>query len=237
VTRLRVDIWSDIACPWCYVGKRRFESALSRFPHAVETEVVWRAFELDPSAPRESDGTISYSERLARKYHSPPEEATAMIARMTDIARADGLPFDFARIRPGNTFDAHRLLHFAYENGRQDQVKERLLRAYLCEGESIGDRDVLVRLAAEAGLAGGDVRAALLGDAYVREVRADESEAAELGISGVPFFVLGGRYAVSGAQPADVLLAALDQAWTDLATPAAVLTDGPACGPDGCQSQ
>ena len=237
VRRLRVDIWSDIACPWCYIGKRRFESALSRFPHAVETEVVWRAFELDPSAPRESDGTISYSERLARKYHSPPEEATAMIARMTDIARADGLPFDFARIRPGNTFDAHRLLHFAYENGRQDQVKERLLRAYLCEGESIGDRDVLVRLAAEAGLAGGDVRAALLGDAYVREVRADESEAAELGISGVPFFVLGGRYAVSGAQPADVLLAALDQAWTDLATPAAVLTDGPACGPDGCQSQ
>jgi predicted DsbA family dithiol-disulfide isomerase len=234
VKKLRIDIWSDIACPWCYVGKRRFEAALARFPERDSVEIVWRAFELDPSAPRVLDKTISYAERLARKYGTSTVEAQAMIDRMTDVARADGLDFHFERIQPGNTFDAHRILHLAAERGKQDAVKERFLRGYLSEGEPIGEPETLVRLAAEMGLDEEEVRATLASDVYAREVRADEDEARKNGISGVPFFVLGGRYAVSGAQPAELLLRALGQAWSDLHAKPVAFEEGAACGPEGC---
>ncbi len=157
-----------------------------------------------------------------------------MIDRMVDVARADGIDIHFEKIRPGNTFDAHRVVHLAGERGKQDAVKERFLRAYLCEGEPIGDPETLVRLAAETGMDDEEVRATLASDAHAREVRADEQEARELGISGVPFFVLGGRYAVSGAQPADLFLRALDQAWTELASKPVPFEEGAACGPEGC---
>jgi predicted DsbA family dithiol-disulfide isomerase len=235
-TNLRVDVWSDIACPWCYVGKRRLEAALAAFPHADEVEVVWRAFELDPSAPRERDTSQSYAARLATKYRSSVADAEGMIARMTDVAREDGLDFRFDRIRPGNTFDAHRVLHLASERGRQDAVKERFLRAYMTDGEPIGDPETLVRLASDAGLDPDEVRAALASDAYAREVRGEESDASELGIQGVPFFVIGGKYAVSGAQPAEILRRALELAWRELAAEKApvVFAQGAACGPEGC---
>jgi predicted DsbA family dithiol-disulfide isomerase len=235
--KLHIDVWSDIACPWCYVGKRRLEAALARFTtngSAPAVEVVWRAFELDPSAPRERPTDVSYAERLARKYGCSVEEAGAMIARMTDVARDDGLDFHFERIRPGNTFDAHRVLHLAHERGVQDAVKERYLRAYMTEGEPIGDPETLVRLAAEAGLDADEVRAALASDAYEADVRADEDEARELGINGVPFFVIGGRYAVSGAQPAELLHRALVQASKELVALPEVLAEGAVCGPEGC---
>lgn len=235
--KLRVDIWSDIACPWCYVGKRRFERALERFAHRANVEVLWRSFELDPSAPRELDASIPYAERLAKKYGSSRDEAEAMIRRMIEVAANDGLDFRFDRIRPGNTFDAHRVLHFAHEQGKQDAVKERFLRGYLGEGASIGDPETLVRLAEEAGLDPEQVRAVLASDAHSDDVRADERQAAELGIRGVPFFVLGARYAVSGAQPADVLLGALTQAYGELvsARPLVLGDEGEAaCGPEGC---
>lgn len=227
--RLRVDVWSDIACPWCYVGKRRLEAALAGLPHAGHVEVVWRAFELDPAAPRERDRGTSYAERLAQKYGTSIGEARAMITRMTNVAAAEGLAFDFERIWPGNTFDAHRLLHFAAVRGVQDAVKERFLRGYLTEGEPIGDPDVLVRLASEGGLDGADVRAILEGDAYSQEVRADEATAQTRDIRGVPFFWIGGAHGVSGAQPASVLLQILTQAWNELAQ-----TEAGASGPDGC---
>ena len=217
---LRIDVWSDIACPWCFVGKRRLEAAIARLarePDAPAVEVVWRAFELDPSAPRERPTDVGYAERLAEKYGSSVKEADGMIARMTEVARADGLEFRFDRIRPGNTFDAHRVLHLAAGRGVQDAVKERFLRAYMTEGEPIGDPDALARLAAEAGLDAEEVRAVLASDAYAAEVRADENDARTLGINGVPFFVLGEKYAVSGAQPADLLFRALTQAATELA--------------------
>jgi predicted DsbA family dithiol-disulfide isomerase len=233
MTKLRIDIWSDIACPWCYVGKRRLEAALARFPERGSVEVVWRAFELDPSAPRLLDKTVSYAERLARKYGTSTAQAQGMIDRMTNIAREDGLDFHFERIRPGHTFDAHRILHFAAERGKQDAVKERFLRGYLSEGEPIGEPETLVRLAAEAGLDEEQVRGTLMSNAHAREVRADENEAHENGISGVPFFLLGGRYAVSGAQPVDLLLRALGRAWSEQATPVA-FEEGAACGPEGC---
>jgi predicted DsbA family dithiol-disulfide isomerase len=233
--KLRVDVWSDIACPWCYVGKRRLEAALARFSHAAEVEVVWRAFELDPSAPRERPTEGSYAERLAKKYGSSVREAEGMITRMTDVAREDGLDFRFDKIRPGNTFDAHRLLHLAGERGIQDAVKERFLLAYMTEGAPIGDPETLARLASEAGLDPDEVRATLGTDAYAREVRAEESDAAELGIHGVPFFVFGGKYAVSGAQPTEVVLGALEKAWQEVVgTKPAIFAEGAVCGPDGC---
>ncbi|WP_437640606.1 DsbA family oxidoreductase [Sorangium sp. So ce854] len=224
-----------IACPWCYVGKRRLESALARFPQRDAVKVVWRAFELDPSAPRVRSTEASYAERLARKYGSSVARAEEMIRTMTEVAAADGLAFRFDRVRPGNTFDAHRVLHLASERGVQDAVKERFLRGYMTEGEPIGEPEALVRLAADAGLDPDEVAGVLASDAHAREVRADEEEARSLGITGVPFFVLGGRYAVSGAQPADVLLGALTRAWAEAAAaPSAELGEGAACGPDGC---
>ncbi|WP_437678900.1 DsbA family oxidoreductase [Sorangium sp. So ce131] len=233
--KLRVDVWSDIACPWCYVGKRRLEAALARFPHRDSVEVVWRAFELDPSAKRVLDADVSYAERLARKYGAPLAKAEAMIRNMTDVGAADGLSLRFDKVRPGNTFDAHRVLHLAAERGVQGAVKERLLRAYMTEGEAIGEPEVLVRLAGEAGLDPAEVRAALAGDVYTREVRADEAEARALGVTGVPFFVFAGRYGVSGAQPAEPLLRVLQQAWDEAADePGEALAEGAACGPEGC---
>jgi len=231
---LVVNIWSDIACPWCYVGKRRLEAALELFPHRDSVEIVWRAFELDPSAPRVQDSSVSYVQRLANKYRKTAGEAQQMIDRMANVAKGDGLDFHFERAKPGNTFDAHRVSHFAREHGKQSAVYERLLHAYMSEGESIGDRDVLARLAADVGLDEAEVRAQLESTAHADAVRADEAEARELGIQGVPFFVLGGRYAVSGAQSAEHLLAALNQAWSDLAAKPVTFAEGDACGPDGC---
>jgi len=157
-----------------------------------------------------------------------------MIRRMVDVARGEGLAFDFDRIRPGNTFDAHRLLRLAAERGLQDSVKERLLRGYLEQGVPIGDRDSLERLAVEAGLDADEARSSLDGDAHADEVRADEAEARSLGIRGVPFFVFDGRYAVSGAQPAEVLLRALELASRDRPVSAAPFAEGAVCGPEGC---
>lgn len=235
VAKLRIDIWSDIACPWCYVGKRRLEQALAKFPHRAEVEIVWRAFELDPSAPRVRDTSQSYAERLASKYRVPTPQAQQMIDRMVETAAGDGLEFRFDRIRPGNTFDAHRVLHLAHDRGRQDAVKERLLRGYMTEGQAIGERDVLVELARDAGLDEAEVGDALDSGRYTDEVRQDEALARELGISGVPFFVLAGRLAVSGAQPSEVMLGALERAWSEFHKPSIeTIVEGAACGPDGC---
>jgi predicted DsbA family dithiol-disulfide isomerase len=214
-TSLRVDIWSDIACPWCYVGKRRLESALADFEHREQVAVVWHAFELKPEAPPVESSDLSYAERLASKYHTTPAEAQGMMDQMTGVAAADGLAFRFDRIQPGNTFNAHRLLHLAADHGRQDALKERFLRAYLTEGEPIGDREALLRLAVEVELPEDEVAALLGSDRFAEAVRADEAQAQRLGISGVPFFVFGNHYALSGAQPPAVLLGALDQAWTE----------------------
>jgi predicted DsbA family dithiol-disulfide isomerase len=228
---LRVDIWSDIVCPWCYIGKRRLEGALARFPRREAVRVTWRAFELDPSAPSARDTSVSYAHRLAKKYGLSVQEAEAKLRQMTDLAAAEGLDFRFDRIQPGNTFGAHRVLHLAAERGIQDAVKERMLLAYMAEGVPIGNPEAVARIAGDAGLEPAEVRSVLAGDAYAREVRADEQQARSLGITGVPFFVFAERYAVSGAQPADILLRALEQAWGEVAPPFA---EGAACGPGGC---
>jgi predicted DsbA family dithiol-disulfide isomerase len=232
VASLEIHIWSDIACPWCYVGKRRLEAALSRFQQRASVRISWHAFELDPSAPRVRDTNASYAERLAKKYGTSSAEAETMIHRMTRIAAGDGLDFRFDRIRPGNTFDAHRVLHLAGERGVQDAVKERFLRGYMTEGEPIGEPAALARMASEAGLDAAEVADLLASDLYGSEVRADEARARSLEITGVPFFVIG-RYAVAGAQSSDLLLRVVEKAWSETA-PATVFGEGAACGPDGC---
>jgi len=229
---LRIDVWSDIACPWCYVGKRRFEAAVERFEHAGDIELHWRSFELDPSAPKERSEGVPYAERLAKKYRATPEHAQSMIDQMTETAKADGLSFRFDRIRPGNTFDAHRLVHLAAEHGLQDAMKEAFFRAYLEEGVAIGDPDAIATVAIGVGLDADEVQGVLQSDAYAADVRGDEQQAAQLGIRGVPFFVLDRRYAIQGAQSADTVLSVLRKAHQEMA-PLEVI-EGAACGPDGC---
>jgi len=233
--QLSVDVWSDIACPWCYIGKRRLEQALGGFPQRDAVRIHWRAFELDPNAPAQRDVSTSYAERLAAKYGSAVSQAQQRIDQMVEVAAADGLPFDFEHIRPGNTFHAHRLLHLANERGLQDALKERFLRGYLCEGAPIGDPATLLQLSREVGLDADEVETLLAGDAHATAVRLDEREAQQIGVSGVPFFRIGSRYAVSGAQPAELLLRALERAWAELPEPLEVLhADAATCGPHGC---
>ena len=228
---MRVEIWSDIVCPWCYIGKRRFETALSEFAHADDVEVVWRAFELDPSAPRRREGTLT--DHVARKYGMSAEQARASQERLIDLAGAEGVTFRFDIAQPGNTFDAHRLVHCASEHGLQDAMKERLLAAYLTEGAPIGDPEMLVALAAEVGLDPDEARAVVSGDRYTDEVRGEERDAVSLGITGVPFFVIDRKYGVSGAQDSSVLVDVLETAWRD-AQPLVMTPGGDTCDDDSC---
>ena len=228
---MKIEVWSDVVCPWCYIGKRRLEAALERFEHADEVEVVWRSYELNPRARPVSEGL--YVERLARKYGVSIEQAMAMNERVTRIAEDEGLIYRFDIARPGNTLDAHRVIHLGAEHGVQDTVKERLLAAYQCEGEAIGDRAVLAQLAGEAGLDPAEVAAMLETDRFVAEVREDEAAADELSITGVPFFLMGRKAAVPGAQDVDTMLLVLERAWAKLE--AARLAEADACGPDGCE--
>jgi predicted DsbA family dithiol-disulfide isomerase len=237
---VKVEIWSDVVCPWCYIGKRRFEQALARFAHRDEVEVVWRSFELDPGARSVAPGEArDYADRLAKKYGTTRAGAQQMLDSITAAAAGEGLDFHFERAVASNTFEAHQVVHLAEARGLQDEMKERLLRAYFTEGEAVGDRATLVRLAAEAGLEAAEVTKILEEQEYAEAVRADEAEADALGISGVPFFVLDRKYGVSGAQPAEQLLAVLERAWDEahpaltLLTADAAATDD-ACGPDGC---
>jgi predicted DsbA family dithiol-disulfide isomerase len=206
-----VEIWSDVACPWCYIGKRRFEAALEQFEHRDEVNVTWRSFELDPGAPHERTG--DRAERLAEKYGMSVQQARDAEQRLTGVAVEEGLAFRFDIARSGNTFDAHRLVHLAEVHDLQDAMKERLLQAYFREGELMSDHDTLVRLATEVGLEGQEVRELLAGRRYADEVRADERTARELGISAVPTFVIERKLGASGAQPPEALLDLLRQGW------------------------
>jgi predicted DsbA family dithiol-disulfide isomerase len=204
-----VEIWSDVICPWCYIGKRRFEHALAQFDGRDDVEVVWRSFELDPSSPREP---IALADRLSQKFNVDHAEAVAMNERMTETAAGVGLQFRLDRALSGNTFDAHRVLHLAAAHGLQAEVDERIKESYFAEGRPISDRESLIEVAASAGLDADETREMLESDRFTDEVRADERTAAGFGINGVPFFVLDRKLGVSGAQSPAVLLDALQQA-------------------------
>lgn len=230
-TGMQVDIWSDVVCPWCYIGKRRFEAALARFPYRDEVTAVWRAFELDPGAPAHRDQP--YRMRLAGKYGVTPDAADAMIAKMTAAAAEEGLAYSFDHAQPGNTRDAHRLLHLAAARGKQGELAERLFRACFIDGEPIGLTSALLRLGTEVGLDADDVWQVLNSDAYADAVSAEESAAADLGIHGVPFFVFDHRLAVSGAQSSEVLGRALEQAWAERTAPSTAASGAGASAGEG----
>ena len=210
---MRIDIWSDVVCPWCYVGKRRFETALAGFEHRHEVQVVHRSFQLNPAAP--AGQTSPRRASLMSKYGWSDAQVDTMNARMEQTAAEEGLNYDLSDGVTGNTLDAHRILHLAHDRGRQDEVIERLYRAYFTEKRSLFDADSLVALAAEAGLDRDEVRRVLAGTEYADAVARDIEEARRLGANGVPFSVIDERYGISGAQPADVFSEALARAWAD----------------------
>jgi predicted DsbA family dithiol-disulfide isomerase len=201
---VQLEIWSDIACPWCYIGKRRLEAALSAFDHADTVDVVWRSFELDPEAPPERPGDLV--SLLAHKYRIPVEQARDAQQALTATAANDGLDFHFDRARSGSTFDGHRLVHLAAEHGLQAAMKERLLHAYFTEGRLISDPETLRLAGREVGVAEDAVNDLLGGDRFATQVRADERAAAELGITSVPTFIVDRKVGVTGAQPPELLL-------------------------------
>ncbi|MGC5543488.1 DsbA family oxidoreductase [Streptomyces griseus] len=231
---MRVEIWSDIACPWCYIGKARFEKGLAEFAHRDEVEVVHRSFELDPG--RAKGETEQVVDMLAAKYGRTREEAASMEADVAANAQSEGLGYRTEGRDHGSTFDIHRLLHLAKARGRQDELLTLAYRANFAEERSVFDDEVLLALAVEAGLDGDEARAVLADpEAYADDVRTDEREAAELGANAVPFFVLDRRYGISGGQPSEVFVQALEQAWKD--RPATALTtvggDAAGCDADG----
>jgi predicted DsbA family dithiol-disulfide isomerase len=203
---VKVEIWSDIICPWCYIGKRRFETALATVEAPVEVE--WKSFQLDPTFPR--DKAIPVYDALAEKFGGGREQVQEMTGRVTSLAAIEGLDYDFEHGVMVNTFDAHRLAHHAKSQGLGPEMHERLMRAQLIEGATVNDEDTLVRLAEEIGVEG--ARPVVTSDQYTDDVNADIREARLLGATGVPFFVLDRKYGVSGAQPAEVFAQALRQA-------------------------
>lgn len=234
---VRIEIWSDVVCPWCYVGKRRLESALAEFEHGDDVEVVYRSFELDPSAPQ--GGTGRTLPQLARKYGRPEQEMEAMMHQLIDTAAADGLDLHLLDTVHTNTVDAHRLLHLALAQGGpalQRSLKEELLAAYFTRAENVGDHAVLAAAAASVGLDADRVAAVLTGEEFADAVAADVAQARAYGATGVPFFVVDGRYGISGAQPAEVFGQVLERAWSE-SHPTVEMVGGAAdgaCGPDGC---
>ncbi len=205
-----VEIWSDVVCPWCYIGKRRIEAALRAFPASRDVAVRWRSYELNPSAPEVPTETTD--EMLARKYGAGPEQVAAMQERVTRVAAAEGLAYRLDLTRPVNSFDAHRLIQLAGTTGRQDEMEEALFSAYFTRGAVVSDHEVLADLAVEAGIAREAALEVLGSDAHADAVRADEAEATELGVTGVPFFVFDRKLAVGGAQDVEVFTRALNEA-------------------------
>ncbi|WP_426243933.1 DsbA family oxidoreductase [Nocardioides sp. LHG3406-4] len=234
---MQIEIWSDVVCPWCYVGKRRLESALAGFAHRDEVEVVYRSFELDPSAPHHGhEPTLGVT---ARKYGLSEAETRQMKQQLIEAGAAEGLELRLFDTVHTNTLDAHRVLHLALATGGpavQAELKEALLAAYFVRAENIGDHDVLRAAATAAGLDPARVEEVLASDEYAEDVRADVARAQAYGATGVPFYVVDAKYGVSGAQPAEVFGRVLEQAWADSQPRLSMVGGGDAetCGPDGC---
>ncbi|RPD49715.1 DsbA family oxidoreductase [Hymenobacter sediminis] len=230
---MKIEIWSDIVCPFCYIGKRRLENALANFPHADKVEIQWHSFELDPGAQTEPG--VSLYKRLAAKYGNTEAWARQMSANMTQSAAEVGLAFDFDRAVHANTLHAHRLVHLADRHGKQDAAKERFFKAYLEEGQDLNDFATLTRLANEIGLPAAEVEQVLHSEQFTQEVRHDEYQARQIGVRGVPYFVFDDKYAVSGAQPSELFQEVLEKVWEESRPQPVQLAgaDGAACGLDG----
>lgn len=238
-TAIEIEIWSDIACPWCYIGKRRFSRALANFEHREHVQVTWRSYELQPDAAHSHEHPgASERDLLVRHKGMAPDAVDGMLAQVTSVAAGEGLHYDFDSVVPANTFDAHRLVHIAAasgDTGQVDRLVEALMSAHFERGLAVDDTEVLVAIAVEAGLDADAVRTALGAGDGTAEVRADEATARSLGANGVPFFVADRRVAVSGAQRTEVFTQLLTQAW-DAAQPLVQLGDASAdaCDDDSC---
>ena len=228
---MQVEVWSDVVCPWCYIGKRKLETALSRFAHADEVEVVWRSFQLDPSIPEgHTEATLP---ALAAKYGRSVEEMAQMQRRVEEVAAGEGLEYHLAQGISGNTLLAHQLIHLAAEHGLGGAMKERLLHAHFTEQRSVFDLDALVQLAVEVGLDADEARAALTDRRYLAAVHEDIETARALGATGVPFFVVDRKYGAAGAQPAELLLQILERAWAE-ANPLITVPAAEGCEDGSC---
>jgi predicted DsbA family dithiol-disulfide isomerase len=244
---VRIDVWSDVVCPFCYIGKRRLEKALA--DTGISADIVWHSFQLDPST--KNDDNREHATRLAEKYGRSRDWAVQMLAQVTRMAAEEGLEYHFEKAKAANTADAHRLLHLARElveagevpADTQSRLKERLLRGYFTEGRHVGDHDTLAELATEVGLPAERVHQVLAGTQYAKEVQDDQAQALSYGATGVPFFVIDNKYGIGGAQPLEVFKEALRRANADRQTVTMVSAptgsgagsaDDPVCGPDGC---
>lgn len=227
---MKVEIWSDIVCPFCYIGKRKFEKALEAFANKKQVEIVWKSFQLDPTTKAQPGKSVIAS--LAEKKGWTLEQSRQINQQVTGMAKEVGLEYQMEKAVIANTFDAHRLSHLAADKGLQDQMEERLFAAYFTEGKDIGDKDTLVALASEVGLDATEAADVLNLNTYSDKVQADIVEAQQVGVRGVPFFVFDNKYAVSGAQPSDVFAQVLSKVWEEH-TQANIVAEGGVCTPDG----
>jgi predicted DsbA family dithiol-disulfide isomerase len=228
---MQIEVWSDVVCPWCYIGKRRLETALERFPHRDDVEVVWRSFQLDPTIPEGE--TFPTLPALAAKYGASVDQMAANMKRVEELAAAEGLEYHLTEGISGNTALAHELLHLAAEHGLQGAMKERLLHAHFEERRLVFDVESLVPLAVEVGLDEAEVRAALTERRYRAAGDQDAASAQALGATGVPFFVVDRKYGAAGAQPPELLLQLLERAWAD-AHPLVTVPAADGCEGDSC---
>lgn len=237
---MRIEVWSDVVCPFCYVGKRELASALGDFEYADQVEVVWKAFELDAAAPAEgADAT----EHLMTKYGISAEQVAAQNDQLAARAQEVGLQFNWQASKSANTLDAHRLIKLAETAGLADEATDKVMSAFFTDGELVSDHQVLTRIGSEIGLDEARVREMLAGVEFTEQVRADQQEAAGYGISGVPFFLFDGQWAVTGAQSAELFGQALEQVWQETHKPRLITlgeefatagAGGGGCGCGGC---
>ena len=230
---MKVDIWSDVRCPFCYIGKRKFEKALEKFPHKNEIEVNWHSFELDPTL--KTNTAVSAIEHIADIKGISKEQAEGMHTHVTNVAKEIGLDFNFKKAVIANSFNAHRLIQLAKTKGLANETEEQLFNAHFIEGKNIDDNETLIQIGVSAGLNENDVKDMIASDSFSQEVRQDEMQAQSIGINGVPFFILNNKYAVSGAQSPDVFLQALSQTWSEIEKEkqALIITEGESCSADG----
>nr|WP_322623368.1 DsbA family oxidoreductase [uncultured Flavobacterium sp.] len=230
---MKVEIWSDIMCPFCYIGKRRFEESLAQFGNSQNIEIEWKSFLLSPDM--KTDPSKSIHQFLAEHKGVSLEEAKSMNQYVTDMAASVGLKYDFDKTVPANSFNAHRFLHFTKQYGKQNEAEELLFKAYFTEGKNIDDAETLIALAQELGLDVAKLTQAMGSEAYVNEVVADIEEAQHIGVRGVPFFVFDRKYAVSGAQTPEVFLQTLEKSFEEwqVANPKLTIIEGDSCSVDG----
>lgn len=235
--KMKVEVWSDIMCPFCYIGKRNYEKGLQQFAASNDIELVWKSFQLDPSLPQEASGQLNVYDYLSKRKGIAKEQVIKMHTQLTQTAKNAGLEYHLDKTIMANSFNAHRLIQLAKEKGLGDKAEERLFYANFTEGKDFGDTTVLIELAKEIGLTEADVKEALSNDKYAVDVNKDIQEARELGVNGVPFFVFNRKYAVSGAQPPQSFLQVLERSHAEWRkdNPAIELkiTEGPSCAADG----